>query len=52
MIYQKKIYEEEAKVINEIQKGILEISQKEAPFDVFICYKETDSNGRRTSQRV
>lgn len=51
-IYQKTIYEEEAKTINEIQKGILEISQKEEPFDVFICYKETDSNGRRTQDSV
>lgn len=50
--YQKLIYEEEAKAINEIQKGILAISQKEEPFDVFICYKETDSNGRRTQDSV
>ncbi len=50
--YQKAIYESEAKVINEIQKGILEISQKEDPFDVFICYKETDNNGRRTPDSV
>ncbi len=50
--YQKSIYEEEAKAINEIQKGILAISQKEDPFDVFICYKETDSNGRRTPDSV
>ena len=50
--YQKSIYEEEAKTINEIQKGILAISQKEEPFDVFICYKETDSNGRRTPDSV
>ena len=49
---QKSIYEEEAKTINEIQKGILEISQKEEPFDVFICYKETDNNGRRTPDSV
>ena len=34
--YQRNIYEEEAKAINEIQKGILAISQKEEPFDVFI----------------
>ena len=46
------IYEEEAKAINEIQKGILAISQKEEPFDVFICYKETDRNGRRTPDSV
>ena len=36
--YQKEIYEEEAAAINEIEKGILSISQKEQPFDVFICY--------------
>lgn len=50
--YQRHIYEEEAKAINEIQKGILAISQKEEPFDVFICYKETDNNGRRTPDSV
>lgn len=50
--YQKSIYEEEAKAINEIQKGILAISQKEEPFDVFICYKETDNVGRRTPDSV
>ena len=50
--YQKAIYEKEAKAINEIQKGILAISQKEEPFDVFICYKETDSNGKRTHDSV
>lgn len=49
---QRKIYEEEAKMINEIQKGILAISQKEEPFDVFICYKETDRSGRRTQDSV
>ena len=49
---QKAIYEEEANTINEIQKGILAISQKEEAFDVFICYKETDNNGRRTQDSV
>lgn len=49
---QKEIYEAEAKAINEIQKGILAISQKEEPFDVFICYKETDSRGARTPDSV
>ena len=34
---QKKVYEAEAKTIDEIQKGILAISEKEEPFDVFIC---------------
>lgn len=50
--YQREIYESEATAINEIQKGILAISQKEEPFDVFICYKETDKNGRRTQDSV
>ena len=50
--YQKVIYEQEAKAIDEIQKGILEISSKEEPFDVFICYKETDNSGRRTPDSV
>ena len=49
---QRQLYEAEARAINEIQKGILTISQKEEPFDVFICYKETDSNGRRTPDSV
>ena len=50
--YQKIIYEQEAKAIDEIQKKILEVSQKEQPFDVFICYKETDNNGKRTQDSV
>ena len=50
--YQRSLYEKEANAINEIQKGILAISQKEDPFDVFICYKETDNNGRRTPDSV
>lgn len=50
--YQRVVYEGEAKIINEIQKGILAISQKEEPFDVFICYKESDNNGRRTPDSV
>ena len=49
---QRGVYEEEAGKINEIQKGILEISKKEEPFDIFICYKETDENGRRTLDSV
>lgn len=50
--YQKEVYEAEVKAIDEIQKGILAISQKEEPFDVFICYKEIDNNGRRTPDSV
>ncbi|MCR4792191.1 MAG: toll/interleukin-1 receptor domain-containing protein [Lachnospiraceae bacterium] len=49
---QKSIFESEAKTIDDIQKGILEISRKEEPFDVFICYKESDSEGARTKDSV
>ncbi len=49
---QRVLYEQEAHAIDEIQKGILEISSREEPFDVFICYKETDQNGRRTPDSV
>ena len=49
---QKPIYMAEAKAINEIQKQFLAISQKEKPFDVFISYKETDSQGNRTLDSV
>ncbi len=49
---QKALYEAEANAINQIQKGILAISQQEAAFDVFICYKETDAQGRRTQDSV
>lgn len=38
-----RIYEREAKKINILQRKILEISQKEKPYDIFICYKESDS---------
>ena len=48
----RAVYREEAKAIEEIRKGILEVSEKEAPYDIFICYKETDENGNRTIDSV
>lgn len=50
--YQKSIYEEEAAVIDKIQKDILDISKNEKPFDVFICYKETALDGTRSYDSV
>ena len=44
---QQYIYESEARTIDRIQKDILAIVKNEKPFDVFICYKETDENGKR-----
>lgn len=50
--YQRRVYEAEAKEIDDIQKGILDISRQEEPFDVFICYKEKDQAGGRTQDSV
>lgn len=51
-ILAKEVYQNEAQYIDFIQKGILEISSKEEPYDVFICYKETDAFGERTIDSV
>lgn len=48
----RRIYRDEAKVIEDIRKGIIEVSGKEAPYDIFICYKETDMDGNRTIDSV
>ena len=44
----RRQYRREAERIAEIQRSILATSQNEQPFDVFICYKESDENGDRT----
>ena len=48
----RKVYREEAKAIEELRKAILEVASKEEPYDIFICYKETDENGDRTIDSV
>ena len=48
----RSVYRESAKQIEEIRKGIIEVSEKEEPYDIFICYKETDENGDRTIDSV
>lgn len=48
----RSVYREQAKQIEEIRKGIIEVSGKEQPYDIFICYKETDENGDRTLDSV
>ena len=50
---QKAIYQREVQRIRTIQQGILEVSAKEKPFDVFICFKDTDDKtGKRTKDSV
>lgn len=44
----KRQYQRDAAKIAEVQRGILAASQNAEPYDVFICYKESDENGNRT----
>ena len=49
----KKLYRQEAKAIEKLRKEIQEISAREAPYDIFICYKETEAGtGQRTLDSV
>ena len=48
----RSVYRNEAKQIEEIRKGIIEVSSKEEPYDIFICYKETAEDGQRTIDSV
>jgi hypothetical protein len=49
----KFMYQDEAEVIDRLQKSILAVSSREEPYDVFICYKETDDlTGERTKDSV
>ncbi len=48
----RMLYTEEAGIIDRINADILEISKNESPYDIFICYKETDNEGRRTVDSV
>lgn len=51
-VVQAEIYKQEAAAIDQIQKGILLVSQREAPYDIFICCKEADADGNRTRDSV
>ena len=48
----RAIYREEAKAIEALRISINEVSSKEDPYDIFICYKETDRIGERTVDSV
>lgn len=47
-----RLIQREAEEINEIQRKILAIANKEPPYDVFICYKESSELGQRTEDSV
>ena len=48
----QKVYRDEAREIDRIMAEILSISKNEEPYDIFICYKETDEYGERTIDSV
>ena len=37
----RRVYRDEAKAMEGLRKNIIEVSSKEEPYDIFICYKET-----------
>lgn len=46
------LYHAEAKEIDRLQKAIINVAKNEPPYDIFICYKETDDNKQRTKDSV
>ena len=48
----RAVYRDEAKAIERLRTAIIEVSSKEDPYDIFICYKETDPMGERTIDSV
>lgn len=44
----RRQYLKDGAKIAEVQRGILATSQNTEPYDVFICYKESDESGNRT----
>ena len=46
----KRQYQKDAAKIAEVQRGILATSQNEEPFDIFICYKETDDTTKERTR--
>ena len=48
----KFMYQDEAAELDNLQRDILSVSSKEEPYDVFICYKESEEDGERTQDSV
>ena len=46
----KRQYQKDAAKIADVQRGILATSQNEEPYDVFICYKETDDQTKERTR--
>lgn len=48
----RRVYIIWAKQLEELRRSILTVTLAEKPYDIFICYKETDANGRRTEDSI
>ncbi len=48
----RRVYIIWAKQLEELRGITLAVTLAEKPYDIFICYKETDANGRRTEDSV
>ena len=48
----KRYYQEKAEYMERVRKEWAEKANKEKPYDIFICYKETDHNEKRTKDSV
>ena len=48
----QRVYRREAMEIDRLNEEILSVSRNEKPYDIFICYKETDDYGGRTPDSV
>ena len=46
----RRQYQKDAAKIASVQRGILATSQNEEPYDVFICYKETDDSTKERTR--
>lgn len=48
----RRVYIMWAGQLEELRQTTLAVTLTEQPYDIFICYKETDANGRRTEDSV
>lgn len=50
--FQQSVFRRQAEELDRIQNDIIAAAKKIEPFDIFICYKESDGTGRRTVDSV
>ena len=51
-ISSKDVYMQKAKEIERLREEIIAVTNKEKPYDIFICYKEKNAIGERTEDSV